>query len=50
LAAAISDLVKQSYIGMLIWALDLLIVEVASVIITGFDMWVGVKKTYLKAL
>lgn len=35
---------------MLFWGLDLLIVSVASIIVTGFDMWAGVKKSYLMAL
>jgi len=50
LAAAINEIIKNVYLGMLLSGLDLLIVVIASVIITAFDMWAGVKKSYLIAL
>lgn len=35
---------------MLFWGLDILIVVVASIIVTFLDMWAGIKKSYLMAL
>jgi hypothetical protein len=35
---------------MLLWGLDLLFVVIASILCVGFDMWAGIKKSYLLAL
>lgn len=34
---------------MLFWGIDLLIVVICSIIMTIFDMWVGIKKSYYMA-
>jgi hypothetical protein len=34
---------------MLFWGLDLLIVEIGSIVVICLDMWAGIKKTYLMA-
>ncbi len=50
MSAGVNEIIKKIHPGMLFWGLDILIVVVASIIVTFLDMWAGIKKSYLMAL
>lgn len=50
LIAAAVEITENYFINMLIWGLDLLLVVLASIIITLIDIWAGLKKSYLLAM
>lgn len=50
LVAGLIEVIGNEYPAMLFWGLDLIIVVIASIIVTALDMWTGIKKSYLMAL
>ena len=50
LITGILEVIFQEYTQMILWGVDLIVVVIVSVIMTIFDMWVGIKRSYFLEL